>query len=152
MNHEDGVQSVSGKRVYRTVAEKRRIVELTLQSGASVAKVAQAEGVNSHQVFDWRRAYLMGKLELKGQRSAALLPVVFTAADASVVTVDAAVAENSSIKPMAAVQGGAIHIELSGRVKIRVESGVDAALLRAVLTTLASMDRLQGDPEESLRP
>ena len=56
MDHEDGVGSESGKRVYRTVAEKRRIVELTLQSGASVAKVAQAEGVNSHQVFDWRRA------------------------------------------------------------------------------------------------
>lgn len=136
MDHEDGVPSVSGKRVYRTVAEKRRIVELTLQSGASVAKVAQAEGVNSHQVFDWRRAYLKGKLELKGQKSAALLPVVLTAADASIVTVDAAVTEKSSITPMTAIPGGAIHIELSGRVKIRVESGVDAALLRAVLESL----------------
>ena len=63
MGHADGVRSESGKRVYRTVAEKRRIVELTLLPGASMAKVAQAEGVNSHQVFDWRRAYLKGKLE-----------------------------------------------------------------------------------------
>jgi transposase-like protein len=38
-------------RVWRTVSEKRRIVELTLQPGMSVARVAQAEGVNSHQVF-----------------------------------------------------------------------------------------------------
>jgi len=37
---------------------------------------------------------------------------------------------------MAALPGGAIHIELSGRVKIRVESGVDAALLQAVLESL----------------
>ena len=53
MDHADGVRLESGKRVYRTVVEKRRIVELTLQAGASVAKVALAEGVNSHQVFDW---------------------------------------------------------------------------------------------------
>lgn len=136
MDHEDVVGSGSGKRVYRTVAEKRRIVELTLQSGASVAKVALAEGVNSHQVFDWRRAYLKGKLEPKGQKSAALLPVVLSPADAGAVTVDAAVTEKRSIQPVVAMSGGAIHIELSGRVKVRVESGVDAALLRAVLESL----------------
>jgi transposase len=138
MDHEDGVRAGSGKRVYRTVVEKRRIVELTFRPGASVAKVAQAEGVNSHQVFDWRRAYLKGKLEPKGHKSAALLPVVFPPADASAVTVDAAVIEKSSIKPMAAMPGGAIHIELPERVKIRVESGADAALLRAVLESLRS--------------
>lgn len=136
MEHEDGVPSVIWKRVYRTVVEKRRIVELTFQPRASVAKVAQAEGVNSHQVFDWRRAYLKGKLEPKGQRSARLLPVVLSSAEASAVTVDAAATETSSIQPLAAIPGGAIHIELSGRVKIHVESGVDAALLRVVLESL----------------
>jgi len=136
MGHEDGVRSASGKRVYRTVAEKRRIVELTLQPGASVAKVAQAEAVNAHQVFDWKRAYLKGKLEPKGQKCAALLPVVLAPANASTVTVDAAVAEKSSNKPIAAMLVGAIHIEMSGGVKIRVEGGVDAALLRTVLESL----------------
>ena len=136
MDQASGLGAGSGKRVYRSVAEKRRIVELTFQPGAGVAKVAQAEGVNSHQVFDWRRAYLKGKLEPKGQKSAALLPVVLSPAGASAVTVDAAVTEKSSIQPMAALPGGSIHIEMSGRVKIRVESGVDAALLRAVLESL----------------
>jgi hypothetical protein len=75
-------------------------------------------------------------LEPKGQKSAALLPVVLSPADASAATLDAAVTEKSSIQPMAAMPGGAIHIEMSGRVKIRVESGVDAALLRAVLESL----------------
>lgn len=134
MDHEDGARLESGKRVYRTVAEKRRIVELTLPPGASVAKVAQAEGVNSHQVFDWRRAYLQGKLEPKGRKSSALLPVVLSPTDAGAVTVDAAVTD--SIKPMASMPGAAIHIELSGRVKIRVESGADGALLRTVLESL----------------
>jgi hypothetical protein len=41
----------SKARIRRTAQEKRRIVELTLQPGMSVARVAQAEGVNSHQVF-----------------------------------------------------------------------------------------------------
>jgi transposase len=138
MDHEDGVKSESGKRVYRTVAEKRRIVELTFHPGTSVARVALAEGVNSHQVFDWKRAYLKGKLEQKGQKTAALLPVVLSPAEASAVTVDAAVTEKRSAEPIAAMPGGAIHIELSGRAKIRVESGVDAALLRTVLESLRS--------------
>ena len=136
MDHADGVRSEGGKRVYRTVAEKRRIVELTLQSGASVATVAQAEGVNAHQVFDWRRAYLKGKLEPKGEKSAALLPVVLSPAEASAAIADAGVREKSSTPAIAAIPGSAIHIELSGRVKIRVESGVDAALLRTVLESL----------------
>jgi hypothetical protein len=47
---------------------------------------------------------------------------------------------------------GFIHIEFPGRVLISVERGADAALLRSILTTLASNDRLQGDPAlESLR-
>jgi len=136
MDDEGGARSGSGKRVYRSVAEKRRIVELTLEAGTSVAKVAQAEGVNSHQVFDWRRAYLKGRLEAKGQKSVALLPVVLSPAEASDVSADAPGIEKRSMKPMAALPAGAIHIELSGRVKIRVESGVDAALLRAVLESL----------------
>jgi transposase-like protein len=59
-------------RVRRSIAEKQRIVGLTLQSGMSVARVAQAEGVNSHQVFQWRRAYRLGELVEAGERASAL--------------------------------------------------------------------------------
>jgi transposase-like protein len=50
---------VAGRRVrrWRSVAEKRRIVELTWEPGASVALVARAHGVNANQVFKWRRAF-----------------------------------------------------------------------------------------------
>jgi transposase-like protein len=34
-----------------SLEEKRRIVGLTLAPGASVARIAQAEGVNANQVF-----------------------------------------------------------------------------------------------------
>ena len=67
-------------RLRRTVQEKRRIVELTLQPGMSVARVAQAEGVNSHQVFQWRRAYRAGELAVAVQQASSLLPVIVSAA------------------------------------------------------------------------
>ena len=62
-------------RRHRSVAEKRRIVELALEPGVSVARVAQAEGVNANQVFQWRRAYREGALR-SGGASTALLPVL----------------------------------------------------------------------------
>jgi transposase len=66
----------SGTRERRTMAEKRRIVELTLAPGASLARIAQAEGVNANQIFQWRRAYRSGSLEACSEGSTALLPVV----------------------------------------------------------------------------
>ena len=49
-------------RRWRSVAEKRRIVALTLEPGASVALVARSHGVNANQVFKWRRALERGEL------------------------------------------------------------------------------------------
>ena len=90
-------------RVYRSIAEKRRIVELTLHPEASVARVAQAEGVNSHQVFVWRRAYLKGRLGAMGHKPSALLPVVLSTTEASAVSADAATAAKAAAE-VAAMQ------------------------------------------------
>jgi transposase len=59
----------------RSLAEKRRIVELTLQPEASVALVARAHAVNANQVFWWKRAFERGELLVPGVASAGLLPV-----------------------------------------------------------------------------
>jgi transposase-like protein len=45
--------------------------------------VAQAEGVNSHQVFNWRPLYRDGGLRAPEERSMALLPVVVSAENMS---------------------------------------------------------------------
>jgi hypothetical protein len=156
MDKTDGKVPVRGTRVYRSVVEKRRIVELTLLPGASVSRVAQAEGVNAHQVFDWRRAYRKGRLGAKEQRCCALLPVVLSPADAGAgcdagTSLVAAGAGDVSSSPVVSASSstGSIHIELPGRAAIWVESGADVSLLRSILTTLAGIDRLPGDPEES---
>jgi transposase len=117
-----------------SVEEKRRIVELTLEPGASVARVAQAEGVNANQVFQWRRAYRNGELRSDGSPSA-LLPVVIGSAAVSVPEMaperGSAGVEAGLVQP-----SGAIHIELPGRAMISVERGADRALLRTILESL----------------
>jgi len=115
-------------RVWRTAAEKRRIVELTLQPGMSVARVAQAEGVNSHQVFQWRRAHRQGTLGDPATEPVSLLPVV-------VATSGEQIRERCR-EPKAAGGTGTIHIEFPGRAAITVESGANIDLLRTVIESL----------------
>ena len=94
----------------------------------SVARVAQAEGVNSHQVFDWRRAYREGRLVEVG--TGGLVPVILGETDASAARV--AVAD----QPLKC-SGSSIHIEFPGRAVVTIEPGVDAALAGAILERLA---------------
>jgi transposase len=111
------------------VAEKRRIVELTMVAGASVATVARAEGVNANQVFEWRRAYRGGRLNDDGsEQSLALLPVVVSHGDE--------VEKRSTQEEQQASACGTIHVELPGRALISVEGRADAVLLRAILESL----------------
>lgn len=118
----------SGKRRYRTVEERRRIVEETLADGVSVAVVARRHGVNANQVFHWRKLYQSGLLELQQQHNAArLLPVT---------VVDEAESGEEQNASAAAPSRGAIHIEFPGRALVSVEGRVEAALVRAVLESL----------------
>jgi transposase len=117
-------------RRWRTVSEKRRIAELTLEPGASVALVARAHCVNANQVFKWRRALKRGELTEPEVAPTALLPVMLSAPGA---TADVPGQVNAKEQPTA---GGAIHIEFPGRVVISVESGADPILVRSILESL----------------
>ena len=111
-------------RRWRSVGEKRQIVQSTLEPGASVAEVARVHGVNANQVFKWRREFERGELE---DTCAALIPV--TVADGS-----GSVGEREQARQPS--RGGAIHIKFAGRVMISVESGADASLVRSILESL----------------
>lgn len=66
----------SGPRRRRSKEEKRRIVEETLQPGASVSTVARRHELNANVVFLWRRQYREGLLgEAPVNIQAPLLPV-----------------------------------------------------------------------------
>jgi transposase len=124
---EVGAGSSRAKRVHRTAEEKRRIVEATLVTGASIARVARENGVNANQVFQWRYEHRKGVGWAAGESRTELLPVTVTSEPDSVMAPEAMPVVASS---------GSIHIELPGRALVSVESGVDPALVRAVLGSL----------------
>ena len=116
------------KRRFRTVEEKRRIVEEALQPGASVALVARAHGVNANQLFGWRRLYQEGQLERKIEETPGLLPV-------RVIGASVTEAERSTAAPTRRTPCGMIHIELP-KGQLRIAGRVDAEALRVVLEKL----------------
>ncbi len=115
------------KRIHRTAEEKRRIVELTLVPGASIARVARENGVNANQVFQWRYEHRRGIGWAAGRTRTELLPVTLTSEPDSMVTPEAVPVADCS---------GSIHIELPGRGLVTIENGVDPTLVRAVLGSL----------------
>ncbi len=115
-------------RRYLSIAEKRQIVNLTLEPGASVALVARVHGLNANQVFKWRRAFERGELLDSSATSAALLPVTLAAPTETEIREPTAQQEPAP--------SGSIHIEFPGRAMLTVESGADPALLRSILESL----------------
>ncbi len=113
------------KRRRRSVDEKRRIVEETLEAGASVARVARRHAVNANQVFYWRKKYREGRLG-KSQ-SGKLLPV--TLSDISWSKSGRAGCASS---PSAV---GSMEIKLA-KGTLRVAGNVDLVLLRAAIECL----------------
>ena len=57
-------RSSGRRRQFRSVEQKRQMVQETLTPGASVATIARRHGVNANQLFSWRRQCRRGVLEL----------------------------------------------------------------------------------------
>lgn len=118
-------QLVATKRRYRSLEEKRRIVEEALAEGASVARVARVHGVNANLVFNWRKRYRAGQLS-KGTE-AKLLPVRVGAESSPPLP--------TSLRESLAPSSGTIHIQLP-HAQVRVEGNADPGLVRVLLECL----------------
>jgi len=113
------------KRIFRTIEEKRKIVEEALRSPHSVAVVARQHGLNSNQLFGWRKLYLNGQLKpaVESGTAVRLLPVSVT--------------EDPKQEPGLAVSSNVtINIEIPGRALVSVEGQVSAEIVRVVLESL----------------
>ena len=110
------------KRRRRSLEEKRRIVEETLEAGASVARVARRHAVNANQVFYWRKKYREGRLG-KG-RSSNLLPVAVSEIPPNKSGQVRCVSSRCSL--------GAMEIKLP-KGQVRITGSVEAEALRTVV-------------------
>jgi|ERR1044072_6433529 len=107
-----------GKYRQHSLEFKRALVEMTLQPGVSVARLAREHGVNANQVFTWRKLYEAGQLVAAAPaQSSELLPVV--------------VATQEQV-PESEAATGTITLEI-GRVRLRIEGQANAATLAQVL-------------------
>jgi transposase len=134
MDSSAAVKIEQPKRQRRSVAEKRRIVELAMQPGASIARVAREHGVNANMVHYWRKLYRQGRLGENKSSSVRLLPVSVSESAATALVEHA----TKLASPPAALippTTGSIYIEFP-KIHLRIASGADAALLRLVLESL----------------
>ena len=135
--------TATGRRRNHTWPEalKREIVAASFAPGSSVSMVARHYDVNANQVFSWRKRYRDDPRAAAGGSAPQLIPVTVTAETAAVATAPSTVTEM-------------IEIDLAGKYRVRVGSGVDAQALRRVLDVLErrrGMNGLALQVQEALR-
>jgi|SRR6185369_3683673 transposase len=113
------------KRRRRSAAEKLLIVEETLETGASVARVARRHGINANQVFYWRKQYREGRLG-KGRPSNLLAVTVSENSPNRSGRTRGVLSQSSS---------GTMEINLP-KGQVRVTGSVDREALQMVLENL----------------
>jgi transposase-like protein len=137
---EEPTKDTLGRRVtprrFRSVEERRRIVEETLVPGESVAGVARRNAVNANQVFVWRKQYQQGLLQAEGAERST--PDASGDSPAAVSTL-----KRYSRGPKSAVgspalefEGDFLELELAGGDRIRVHGKAATQLLERIIETL----------------
>ncbi|CAN7664370.1 MULTISPECIES: IS66-like element accessory protein TnpA [unclassified Variovorax] len=127
-------EGVEPSRRHHERAFKARLIELSMQPGASVSAIAMANGINANLLFKWRRDR-QRELTLLHTTPAVLLPVRL-----------ASVGEDSgvnAISPLATIapapakpaRTGVIELEIAG-AQLRLHGAVDEASLCSVLRAL----------------
>jgi transposase len=115
--------TVRRKRRSWSVEEKRRIVDESLEDGASIAEVARRHDLNANQLFTWRRQFGVEPQDVEQQELRPILPVT--------IAPDVA-AEHSVLGST-----GQMEIVLVGGDRILIWADVETAALMRVLKALA---------------
>ena len=104
-------------------ADKRRLVAETLAPGETVHGVARRHGVNTSQLFTWRKQLRIG-----------LEPVTAP----SVAGFAAVAIAPTTVSPVDdTVPSGLIEIELAGGERVRISGAPDPGVVAAALRALA---------------
>ena len=115
-----GWEAVEAKRRKWSAEERLRIVQASMKGGTTVDAIAKVYGVNTSQIYDWRKQYRQG---MQGSKTSTLLPVQVTEAAESAV-------------PDAKQQHCGVVIE-ARNTRVTLNGCIDVAVIRAVLESLA---------------
>jgi len=108
------------KRRSWALEQKRRIVEESLEEGASIAEVARRHGLNANQLFAWRRQF--GAEPAAPMELAPILPVT--------------IAPDTTAEYSDRGSNGQMEIVLAGGDRVIVWADVEMAALSRVLRAL----------------
>ena len=115
-------------RRHYTNAQKREMVEATLEDGQSVSMVARSYDVNANQLFCWRKQYRDGFMgEAHGVK---LLPVEVSETQVPAVA-------DASGTPMSVVADGTLEVVLSNQHRLRISGNVCQQTLVTILKVLS---------------
>ena len=110
---------------------KRQVIEASYQPGTSVAKVAQAYGINANQLFAWRKTLRDDILSAKPADVTTFLPVrVDHGCDAGVIQGTTPLSANGHADSV-----GRMEIVV-GKARLTIYGAPDAATLQTVLSGL----------------
>lgn len=123
-------KSAGGGRRQHDGEFKRRLVDLSLQSGASVAAIALEHGINASLLFKWKR----DRLRREASSASAVLVPVQLKREMLPAAVVAAAAKPAVEQPGAAA-ASCIEVEVAGAL-LRLHGDVGEANLRVVLRAL----------------
>ena len=111
---------------------KRRLVAETLVPGTTVHAVAQRHGVNTSQLFTWRKRF---RSQLGFPLAVPSAPA-FAAVELAPVPDAPEASGGPEPAPDAITPGGVIEIELPERGRVRISGAVDPVVVTAALRAL----------------
>jgi transposase len=109
---------------------KRRLVAETLVAGATVHAVAQRHGVNTSQLFTWRKRF-RAELSLPAPAGPAFAAVEFAPVPGALEIAGAPLTGTDSV-----TSGGLVEIDLPQGGRVRISGAVEPAVVTAALRAL----------------
>ena len=147
---ESGTRMGEAARRQHDRSFKAKLVEQSLQPGASVAVIARHNGINANLLFKWRRDHRREAIAASMPKAGAaaptvLLPVHVEPVSRHVEPVTRVDARSAALEPTptaeavpgsrVSARGGVIEVEIAGAL-LRLRGGVDEAMLTGVLRAL----------------
>lgn len=116
-------------------AFKAKLVELSMQPGASASTIAREHGINANLLFTWRREHRDAAAESSVSQAAVLLPVRLARPAAEECTASTVQMLPTPAAANRASRPGVIELEVAG-AHLRLRGAVDEASLCSVLRAL----------------